>query len=235
LNKRILLLLWLVSFSWSQALAQDTSESREKKKPNFFSQLVQDEKLIWSTPLRSETWKSPKTYLFIGLSAVSFSLDDEPARRLREDPSFQCFNDAVASTPGDLTLALFPAAVWAVGAASGNQSVSDYGQKISRAAIAGFAVSTVIKGVTLRDRPHSGKVYGFWEGGNSFPSGHSTVAWAIAATSVKHFQEHKWVPWVAFPAAGVIAFSRVSSGNHFPSDAVAGSLIGFAIGFWGVR
>ncbi len=235
MNKRIFFLLCLCTFTWSQGLAQDASASREKEKPNFFSQLLQDEKEIWSTPIRPETWKSPRTYLFIGLSAVSFSLDDEPARRLRENPSFRCFNDAVASTPGDLTLALFPAAVWAAGAASGNRSISDFGQKISRAAIAGFAVSTVIKGATLRDRPHTGKVYGFWEGGNSFPSGHATVAWAIAASSVKHFEKHKWVPWIAFPAAGLVAFSRVSSGNHFPSDAVTGSLIGFAIGFWGVR
>jgi membrane-associated phospholipid phosphatase len=233
--RRLILLLWICGLAGPAVLAEEAPDSREKEKPNFFSELLQDQKQIWSTPLQQKAWKSPKTYLFIGISAVSFSLDDEPARRLREDPSFKCFNDVFASTPADLTLAFFPVAVWAAGAISENAQVSDYGRKISRAALAGFTVSTVFKVATLRARPNSGKVYGFWEGGNSFPSGHSTVAWAIAASSVKHFSKHKWVPWVAFPTAGLIAFSRVSSGNHFPSDAVTGSLLGFAIGYYGVK
>jgi undecaprenyl-diphosphatase len=60
----------------------------------------------------------------------------------------------------------------------------------------------------------------------SFPSGHSASAFAFA-TGVGHR-----LPVVALPlhaAAGVVAYSRVHTGVHYPSDVVVGSMLGTAI------
>lgn len=57
----------------------------------------------------------------------------------------------------------------------------------------------------------------------SFPSGHSAAAFAFA-TGVGHR-----LPVVAVPlhaAAGVVAYSRVHTGVHHPSDVVVGSVLG---------
>jgi len=57
----------------------------------------------------------------------------------------------------------------------------------------------------------------------SFPSGHSAAAFAFA-TGVGNK-----LPVVAVPlhaAAGVIAYSRVHTGVHHPSDVVVGSVLG---------
>jgi undecaprenyl-diphosphatase len=62
---------------------------------------------------------------------------------------------------------------------------------------------------------------------SSFPSGHSTVAFACAtvlALSVPRLR----LP--LFALAALIAFSRVYVGVHYPFDVLAGAVLGVAIG-----
>lgn len=57
----------------------------------------------------------------------------------------------------------------------------------------------------------------------SFPSGHSASGFA-AATML--FLWHKKQAWIAFIPAAVIAFSRIFLFVHYPTDVLAGSLLG---------
>ena len=60
----------------------------------------------------------------------------------------------------------------------------------------------------------------------SFPSGHSASGFAFAA-SVGHD-----IPALALPLrflAGAVAYSRVHTGVHYPSDALIGSIIGAGV------
>ena len=64
-------------------------------------------------------------------------------------------------------------------------------------------------------------------GSTSFPSGHSASGFAFATAVAAYF------PWLAIPlrlGAAVVAYSRVHTGVHYPSDAVVGSLVGGAVG-----
>jgi membrane-associated phospholipid phosphatase len=61
---------------------------------------------------------------------------------------------------------------------------------------------------------------------HSFPSGHAASAFAFA-TGVGHR-----LPVVATPVhvvAGLVAYSRVHTGVHYPADALAGAVLGTAI------
>jgi undecaprenyl-diphosphatase len=61
----------------------------------------------------------------------------------------------------------------------------------------------------------------------SFPSGHATIAFAMAyILSVKH---KKWSV-AYFLLAFLIGFSRIYLGKHYPSDIVIGSFLGMCIG-----
>ncbi len=60
----------------------------------------------------------------------------------------------------------------------------------------------------------------------SFPSGHSAAAFAFA-TGVGHVMPRAAIPLRAL--AGVVAYSRVHTGVHYPGDTVVGSLIGTTI------
>ena len=63
----------------------------------------------------------------------------------------------------------------------------------------------------------------------SFPSGHSTSAFAIATAIAGRYDDHPVVPAVAYTLATSIAFARVYDRVHFPSDVMAGALIGHAM------
>ena len=59
----------------------------------------------------------------------------------------------------------------------------------------------------------------------SFPSGHASLSFAVATGLTLQFR--KW--WVAVPAylwAGSVCYSRMYLGVHYPSDVLAGAVIG---------
>ncbi len=63
---------------------------------------------------------------------------------------------------------------------------------------------------------------------NSFPSSHSALAFAVATALVGVYGRRLWF---VYPIAGWLALTRVYVGAHFPSDILAGALIGVA-GSW---
>ncbi len=65
----------------------------------------------------------------------------------------------------------------------------------------------------------------------SFPSGHSLAAWCAATM----FAEHDRNAPAYYAAATAISLSRIHVRLHHATDVVAGSLLGIALGRFGVR
>ena len=64
---------------------------------------------------------------------------------------------------------------------------------------------------------------------NSFPSGHSTQAFAVATVIASHYPSW-WVQVLAYGSAGLVGYCRVEQNAHFTSDVFVGGLIGCAVG-----
>jgi undecaprenyl-diphosphatase len=62
----------------------------------------------------------------------------------------------------------------------------------------------------------------------SFPSGHTLHAVAFTVIACAGFP---WLAVLLVPAAALIALSRVVLGLHYPSDVLAGALIGLGVAF----
>lgn len=60
----------------------------------------------------------------------------------------------------------------------------------------------------------------------SFPSGHTSAAFLVATALSSAFP---WAAWVLYPWATVVGMARVVLGVHFPTDVMAGALMGFSI------
>ncbi len=63
---------------------------------------------------------------------------------------------------------------------------------------------------------------------NSFPSGHTTQAFAVATVIASHYPAW-WVEALAFGSAGLVGYCRIEQNAHFTSDVVAGALIGWSV------
>ncbi len=102
---------------------------------------------------------------------------------------------------------------------------------------AALMVSTGIKYVTGRARPYAALGNNHFEpfagsakaGTDGFPSGHTIIVWSVLTP----FAEEYDAPWL-YGVAALTNLARVGSRNHWISDTVAGSLLGYGIGkvFW---
>ena len=98
-------------------------------------------------------------------------------------------------------------------------------------------LGTGMKYVVGRARPTSGlgnshfNLFGgsAKDGTDGFPSGHTIIVWSLLTP----FAEEYKAPWL-YGAAAITNLARVGSRNHWASDTVAGSLLGYGIGkiFW---
>jgi len=85
-----------------------------------------------------------------------------------------------------------------------------------------------------RPRPHI-FTWGTQAISSSFPSGHAmsaTIVYATVAYLAARLQKHNWSRWLTMLAAALvialICFSRLYLGVHYPSDVVAGVVIGLS-------
>jgi membrane-associated phospholipid phosphatase len=87
--------------------------------------------------------------------------------------------------------------------------------------------------ITGRERPNQGSGNGrFWRDNSinsSFPSGHAVFTWSIASV-IAHEHPRPWVKWLVYGSATAVSVSRYSGREHFPTDVVVGSVIGYLVG-----
>jgi membrane-associated phospholipid phosphatase len=65
---------------------------------------------------------------------------------------------------------------------------------------------------------------------SSFPSGHTTVAFAAATVYAMEYKDRPWVPIVAYTAATAIGLSRITENKHWITDVVSGAALGYLSG-----
>jgi hypothetical protein len=118
--------------------------------------------------------------------------------------------------------------VW--GALAKNEHQRETGFLSGEAAIDAYLDTTLIKYAAGRDRPFTGNGRGdFFNGGASFPSQHSAISWAIASVIAREYPGPA-TQLLSYGLAGAVSFSRVEAHQHFMSDAVIGSAIGWYLG-----
>lgn len=103
---------------------------------------------------------------------------------------------------------------------------------ITASIIATGIITPVLKFAVGRVRPaHATSTFEFrpFSGSESFPSGHTTQAFAVASVIAAHYDQW-WVQGAAYGLAGMVGYSRIEQNAHFTSDVVAGAIIGTVVG-----
>lgn len=66
--------------------------------------------------------------------------------------------------------------------------------------------------------------------GSSFPSGHTTVAFAAATVFAMEYRDKPIIPIMAYTAASLIGISRVTENKHWATDVLVGAALGYVSG-----
>lgn len=128
-------------------------------------------------------------------------------------------------------------AAWAGGKLAGSPATSRAAEHVAVALLAsGVANGTLKFGVgrerpSFTDDPHRFRPLNRKDRWQSFPSGHATVAFSLAA-SVSEEARRPWVTAATYGTATLVGWSRVYEDRHWASDVVAGALVGVATSRW---
>ena len=233
----------------SGASKTPTDQGAEYDRPISLKQLpsniLQDQKPIWLFPIHVAKGNHLKPVVAVTLATAGLvALDPSVGGYFRNNPRYANWpNGFWSGLNTALATAIPPAAVYAVGLARKDS----YAQGTSLLALEAVAdselVSVVMKSVTGRLRPsdipphgdftHTWFKYpGTFGNSGSFPSGHAIAAFSVASVFASRYRRRRWVPWVAYGGATVIALSRIPVQAHFPSDVFVGSTLGYVIGHY---
>ena len=141
---------------------------------------------------------------------------------------------------GPLASVAVPVGLYLYGRSKEDVRLQYTGLALGQAAILAGVITSALKAFTGRvppdspDNPHdySGDFrFGFLQGGvyEGWPSSHTATAFAMATTLVELYPESAIIRYGGFTYASLIGLG-VSTNIHWFSDAVAGALIGYAIG-----
>ncbi len=70
----------------------------------------------------------------------------------------------------------------------------------------------------------------FTTGHVSFPSGHTTTAFAVASVLAYGYRDKPWIGITSYSMATLVGISRIHDGKHWPTDVIAGAALGTFIG-----
>lgn len=65
---------------------------------------------------------------------------------------------------------------------------------------------------------------------SSFPSGHTTLAFAVATVYALEYKSRPWVPVLVYSAATLVGISRITENKHWSTDVLAGAALGYLSG-----
>ena len=188
--------------------------------------LFQDQKNFWLTPFhmtkREWQWTVPLAF------AGAVLLGSDTAIEKHVPASLTTASHAVtASNAGLAALAGVGAGMFAWGNLEHNDQQRETGILSGEAAIDAVVQAEVFKYATGRDRPFTGDGRGrFFEGGSAFPSVHSAASWAIAGV-IAHEYPGPLTQILAYGLAGSVGAARLVGHQHFATDVLVGSALGW--------
>jgi membrane-associated phospholipid phosphatase len=185
-----------------------------------------DQKAIWSSPwhLRRNNaiWVLPA----LAGAGAFFASDSWLSKQV---PMGEITRSRSFSNYGAFSLAGAAGGMLLLGKMTHNDHAAETGLLASESALNAAAVDFALKSMFQRQRPYDGTGAGhFFAGGGSFPSEHAAVSWAVAGV-IAHEYPGTLTKLISYGLASAVTVARVTGKEHFPSDAVVGSALGYFI------
>ena len=203
----------------------------------FARNVLDDQQHIWTAPMylrtRDLNWLLP----LAGLTAGMMNADAELSSRMPKLTTPQ------GTAPSNMSTTVSNMGLYASIAGAGGMYLfgkwrndphqTETGILATEAVVNAIGVDESLKFATRRQRPYEGNGQGdFFQGtmaNSSFASMHSAITWSIASV-VAHEYPGKFTKFGAYGLATLVSATRVTGRDHFPSDVLVGSVVGYLIG-----
>jgi len=203
-----------------------------------FGDVFRDQAGIWTAPARLRgrkwLWLAP----FAAATTLAFVYDVRAMNALGPSTTRVRVSNDFTHLGAGYTLVGAAGLTYLIGKLDHKEGPRETGMLALEGIADASLVVEALKLATNRQRPYvppgTGK---FWPDdtdiytfSSSFPSGHAAATWAFARVMVEETPGHPWLHVALYGLATGVAIARVTGENHFPSDALVGSVIGYSIG-----
>ena len=195
----------------------------------FLAHLAGDQRQFWTSPARLRKRDLRWIVPFGGMTAAFIAGDSWLSKQVPNKPN-QLDRSLKISDYSTYALIGAGGSAFLLGHMTHNDHLSETGLLAGEAAINSTAITYLLKTATQRPRPLQDNGSGtFFQGGASFTSEHSAIAWSIASV-VAHEYPGPLTKLMAYGLATAVTMTRVTAKQHFPSDVIVGSALGWYFG-----
>jgi membrane-associated phospholipid phosphatase len=191
--------------------------------------LFLDQKQFWTAPIHmsEKQWEWAIPSVLVG--GLFIKADQTIENHVPTNKS-TVSHAGTASNAGVAVLTAAGAGLFLLGHIQDNDQRRETGILAGEAAIGALVDTEVFKYAAGRERPFTGTSPGrFFVGGDSFPSLHSSVSWAIASV-IAHEYPGPLTQLLAYGTAGGVSAARWAGQKHFFSDVAIGAALGWYMG-----
>jgi membrane-associated phospholipid phosphatase len=200
---------------------------------NYFKGIFTDTSYALTSPWRWDKFDWATASIVAGVTGVFFVLDDDINEEVQNSRSsttddisefFEPFGNGAITIPVLAGIYLY-----------GRFGENDKLERTALLATEGFLVSglfsTVLKVSMGRHRPSKGNPADTFDGpstsNKSFPSGHTTTAFAVATIVANEYEHIPLIAPLSYGIATMTGFSRLNDNKHWASDVVFGAALGY--------
>lgn len=195
--------------------------------------ILKDQEAIWTSPAHLNASNALGPVALVLATTVVVTTDHQVMSDHFLDTNLN--NDASTASNGLTGLMVAaPVAFFALGKMGHADQATETGILGGEAMADSLAVDYAMKAITMRERPTldgaKGKFFKSSVGiDSSFPSTHAIVAWSSAAVIASEYPG-VLTQIAAYGFATGVSVTRVLARQHFPSDVLVGSAVGWMIG-----
>lgn len=196
--------------------------------------ILKEQADIWTSPIRIRE-RNLAVLVPIGLATTLAMTTDHQVMSSSKLNDTSLNNHAVTASNGLLGgFVVAPVLIYGLGHIHHDNHATETGILAGEAMVDSLVVDEVMKVASMRERPTvdgaKGKFFQSSVGiDSSFPSSHSIIAWA-SATVIASEYTGPLTQITAYGLATGVSLTRVLGKQHFPSDVIVGSAVGWLIG-----
>ncbi len=201
---------------------------------HLLKNIAEDQKALWVGP-KSVRWVDADWLVPLGgAAAAMIATDTEYSRHLSNSPNRIKYSKDL-SNYGLASMVGIGGGLYVWGHLTHDDHKIETGILAGEAAIDSLVPVFGTKYGLGRERPLQDNYRGrFGQGGVSFPSEHAAAAWSIASV-IAHEYPGPLTSIFVYGLASAVSASRITAKQHFPSDVLVGSAIGWLEGMYVYR